>query len=73
MSVTDAVKNQVVGGALRAATGNLTRLQGNLPGRARRGPTPSETIQKGLSDQGSASKHLSYPLNVDTCTFSSVT
>ena len=64
MSVTNAIKNQVVGRIARALTSNLVGVQGNLQSRARRGPTPSETSQKGIADQGIASKHLSYPLGV---------
>ena len=64
MSVTNAIKNQVVGRIARALTSNLVGVQGNLQSRARRGPSPSKTSQKGIADQGIAPKHLSYPLGV---------
>jgi hypothetical protein len=63
MSVTDAIKNQVVGRAARALTSNLVGVQGNLPGRARRGPIPGNT--GGIEAPGAASINLSYPLNVE--------
>ena len=63
MSVTDAIKNQVVGIAARALTSNLVGVQGNLPGRARRGPIPGNT--GGIEAPGAASINLSYPLNVE--------
>ena len=42
---------------------NLVGVQGNLPGRARRGPIPGNT--GGIEAPGAASINLSYPLNVE--------
>ena len=68
MTIGTAIVNQVAGNVLRRQVGNvsggLTKVLGNLPGAVTgRGKDSSDAAA--LHNQGPASQHLAYPLNVE--------
>ena len=64
MSIGNAIVNQALGAANRAATGGLKKVLGNLPGSALGGGGGAATSFKGISTT-QTSMNLAYPLAVE--------